>query len=122
MDTVDQANLGVWNRFTETGWPVSGLAMGAATASQSNAQQAWSSIACAVSNNSIPWLPSLVKANILLSHTQAHIFMCILQDAGSSPSFGLVDAETSFLGTVNCLRFSPTYISIARPSMGVLNY
>ncbi|KAI9821136.1 MAG: hypothetical protein M1827_003870 [Pycnora praestabilis] len=73
-NVVNSVKPGTWVWITETGWPLSGATMGAAVPSQGNAQQYWSSVACA-------------------AFQQAHIFWYTLQDYTSNPSFGVVDAN-----------------------------
>src|SRR5205814_8687491 len=64
-DVVNNVKPGTWVWITETGWPVSGPTMGAAIASTSNAQQYWSTVACA-------------------AFQQAHTFWYTLQDYNSN--------------------------------------
>jgi len=71
----------VW--ITETGWPVAGDTMGAAVASTANAQQYWSTVACA-------------------AFAQADTFWYTLQDYSASPSFGVVDANLSPIINLAC--------------------
>lgn len=73
-NVVNRVKPGTWVWITETGWPVSGPTMGAAVASQSNAQQYWSQVACS-------------------AFKDAHTFWFDLQDYTSNPSFGLVDRD-----------------------------
>ena len=74
---------GVWVWITESGWPVSGPAMGAAVPSRDNAEMYWKSVACA-------------------AFEQAHTFWYVLQDYTSSPSFGVVDRDFKPLWDLSC--------------------
>lgn len=76
----------VW--ITETGWPVSGPTSNEAVASVDNAQTYYSDVACLAYSDNI------------------NIWWYTLQDAGSSPSFGVVGAgsppPTTPLYTLSC--------------------
>lgn len=82
-DVVNRVKPGTWVWITESGWPVSGPQMGSAVASQSNAQQYWSQVACS-------------------AMSQAHVFWFQLQDYTSNPSFGVVDANFNPIINLNC--------------------
>ncbi|KAJ5666818.1 glucan endo-1-3-beta-glucosidase eglC [Penicillium macrosclerotiorum] len=64
----------VW--ITETGWPVSGPDEGDAVASTANAKQFWDQVGCPLFGNTNTW-------------------WYILDDAGSSPSFGVTGSASS---------------------------
>ncbi|MCJ1375994.1 hypothetical protein MMC20_007232 [Loxospora ochrophaea] len=82
-NAVNAVNPGVWVWITETGEPVSGPTAGAAVPSVSNAQSYWSSVACQ-------------------AFDEAHTFWYTLQDAGASPSFGVVDANFNPILNLEC--------------------
>jgi exo-beta-1,3-glucanase (GH17 family) len=82
-DVVNQVKPGTWVWITETGWPVSGPADGAAVTGVSEAQSYWSSVACA-------------------AFDQAHTFWYTLQDYTSSPSFGVVDENFNPIYNLAC--------------------
>jgi exo-beta-1,3-glucanase (GH17 family) len=82
-NVVNSVKPGTWVWITESGWPVSGQQMGSAVASQSNAQQYWSQVACS-------------------AFAQAHTFWFQLQDYSSNPSFGVIDANSNPIYNLNC--------------------
>jgi glucan endo-1,3-beta-D-glucosidase len=82
-DTVNSVKSGVWVWVTETGWPTSGVTENQAVASVANAQQYWSTVACAAFND-------------------GHTFWYSLQDFNASPSFGVVDANFNALYDLSC--------------------
>jgi len=82
-DTVNNVDSGIWVWITETGWPTSGATDNLAVPSVANAQQYWSTVACA-------------------AFEQAHTFWYTLQDYSASPSFGVVDANSNQLYNLAC--------------------
>ncbi|CAK4033790.1 glycoside hydrolase family 17 [Lecanosticta acicola] len=74
LDHVQSVKAGTWVWVTETSWPVSGAAQGAAIASVDNARTYWRSVAC-----------QLFK--------QAHVFWYAYQDYSATPSFGVFDSN-----------------------------
>jgi glucan endo-1,3-beta-D-glucosidase len=82
-DVVNSVKPGTWVWITESGWPVSGPTIGAAVASTANAQQYWSTVACA-------------------AFQQAHTFWYTLQDYTGNPSFGIVDSNFNPLYNLAC--------------------
>ena len=81
--TVNSVKSGVWVWVTETGWPTSGVTENQAVASVANAQQYWSTVACAAFND-------------------GHTLWYSLQDFNASPSFGVVDANFNALYDLSC--------------------
>ena len=89
-------NKPVW--ITETGWPVSGPQENKATASVENAKKFWDQVGCSLFGNTNTW-------------------WYILQDAGASPSFGLVKSLNSDpLFDLSCPSDSTSSSSVANPS------
>ncbi|KAI4122342.1 MAG: hypothetical protein LQ347_006537 [Umbilicaria vellea] len=83
QNVVNTVKPGTWIWVMETGWPVSGGTLGAAVPSVANAQTYWRTVGCDL-------------------YTRAHTFMYTLQDAGSSPSFGVVDANFKPVINIAC--------------------
>ena len=71
-NAVNAVSPGKWVWVTETGWPVSGKAFGAAKAGVANAQTYWNQVACQ-------------------AFKQVHIFWYVESDYWESPSFGMFD-------------------------------
>lgn len=71
---VNRYHNGIWVWITETGWPVSGDAVGAAQTSTANLQTYWKSVGCEAFNS-------------------AHTFWYALEDYTASPSFGIVGSN-----------------------------
>lgn len=80
---VNRVKGGTWVWITETGWPVSGPARGPATPSVPNARTYWKSVACE-------------------AFRQGHVFWYALQDYTSSPSFGVLDAQSRPVYDLSC--------------------
>ena len=82
-DTVNAVAPGIWVWIGETGWEVTGDAIGAAQPSLANLQTYWSEVACA-------------------AFDQVHIFWYDLQDYSLNPSFGVVDANFNPIIDLTC--------------------
>ena len=82
-NTVGQVKPGMEVWITETGWPVSGSAVGEAQPSVGNAAGYWKSVACG-------------------AFQQANTFWYSLQDYNDSPSFGVVDVNYNALYDLSC--------------------
>ncbi|KKY25888.1 putative glycoside hydrolase family 17 [Phaeomoniella chlamydospora] len=80
---VDAAHPGIWVWITETGWPVSGDAEGAATPSTENLQSYWKSVGCQAFDS-------------------AHTFWYTLDDWNASPSFGVIGEDGEALIDFTC--------------------
>lgn len=80
---VNRVKGGTWVWLTETGWPTSGPSRGAAAPSVNNARAYWKGVACE-------------------AFRQGHVFWYTLQDYTSSPSFGVVDAQSKPIHDLSC--------------------
>ncbi|KAA6410191.1 MAG: glycoside hydrolase family 17 [Lasallia pustulata] len=83
QQVVETVRPGTWVWVMETGWPLSGATLGNAVPSVGNAQTYWKTVGCD-------------------AYSKGHVFMYTLQDANSSPSFGVVDANFNPIIDVSC--------------------
>ena len=92
----------IW--ITETGWPVSGGALGAAMPSVNNARMYWESVGCKYTfelsiHNIVRLTPIFYPGTAFAT---MDTFWYTLQDYTSSPSFGVVDANYAPLFDLAC--------------------